>query len=117
MTKGFARGERIYLNRRTAGLAVGAKVVKTFKPATLALPVTNLVLDKIQSRRAPKIRNRKYGLEDSLQSGEIAFFRQKIHLQKAIVRFALNLNEIRDPHRSCDFGKVYSFRRLTCAPS
>src|SRR5204863_5757255 len=47
MAEGFACGERIHLNSRTACFAVRSQVIEPFEPAALALPVSNLILDKI----------------------------------------------------------------------
>ena len=52
-------------------------------------------------------------MEDRLQTGVLALFRQQIHLQKAVVRFALNLDQIRDLHGRLDLGEIYTLRRLT----
>ncbi len=103
VTERFAGSERIDLDRRAAVLTVRAQVVETFEAAALTLPVADLILDEVERRGLAKIRDRKDRLKHSLQSGVLALFRQQIHLQKAVVRLALNLDQIRDcapPSRS-----------------
>ena len=63
VTKRFAGGKRIDLDRRTAVLTVCAQVIQTFEMSALALPVSDLILDKIERRRLAKIRDRKDRLE------------------------------------------------------
>jgi hypothetical protein len=95
--------------------AVRPQVIETFKPSALTLPIANLILDKIERGGAAKIRDWKDRLEDGLQSRVLAFLRQEIHLQKTVVRLALNLDQIRDSHRRRYLGKVHALRRLARA--
>src|SRR6185503_2578307 len=55
MTKRIAGSERVHLDRRTAVFTVRTQIVKTFETSALALPVTNLVLDKIQRGSTAKV--------------------------------------------------------------
>src|SRR6185503_6915590 len=85
VAKRFAGTQRIDFDVGPATLTGGAQVLETFKIAALALPVTDLILDEIERGRFAKIRNRKYRLEDRLQAGADALFRQQIHLQEPVV--------------------------------
>ncbi len=53
----FSGSKRIDFDGRSAGLAVCAQIIKAFETSALALPITNLVFDKIESGRAAKIRD------------------------------------------------------------
>jgi hypothetical protein len=88
----FTRRQRIYLDSRTAVFAVSAQVVKTLEAAALALPVADLILDKIECCRAAEIRDGKDGLKDGLETSVLTLFRQEIHLQETVIGFPLNLD-------------------------
>ena len=59
VTKRFAGRQRIDLDRRAAVLTVRAKIVQTFEPSALTLPVADLILDKIERGGAAKVGDRK----------------------------------------------------------
>jgi hypothetical protein len=92
-----------------ARTAVGAQVIKPLELTTFALPVPDRVLDKFELRGFPEIRNREYRSKHGLKTGVLAFSRKKIHLKKAIVRLALNLDEIRYSDRRFDSRKIVPF--------
>src|SRR5262249_15751085 len=96
------RIERINLNFRSAILTICAEMLEALEVSALTLPVSDLVFDKLQCGSLPKVRNRKYGPEDGLLSDRIAFLRDTVHLKKPVVRFALELDEVRDLGRCID---------------
>ena len=81
-------------------------MVQTFQVAALAFPVSDGVIDEIQLRESSKILDREYGREDGLQPRVFALRRQQIHLQEALIRQALNLDQVRNLDRTLDLGKV-----------
>src|SRR5207245_2905946 len=115
--EGLARSQWIDLDRRATSLAFGAQIIETFEPAAFTLPVADLVLDEVERRSATKIRDGEHRFEYGLQTGALPFFREKVHLQKTIVGFALDLDQIRDPNGGRNFGKVHAFRRATRPPT
>ena len=92
--KHFARMERIG-NHGCAAIAAGcAQMVQSLEVAALALPVADGVVDKLQLGDVAKIRDRKHGLKNSLQSCVITLARQPIHLQEAVVGALLHLDQV-----------------------
>src|SRR5688500_19279752 len=89
VTQSFAGSERVYLDRRTAVFTVRAQVVESFKPAAFALPVTDLILDEVESGGAAEVWNRKHRLKHRLQTRTLALFRQHAHLHEPVIRFPL----------------------------
>ena len=107
-TQHVAQVERIGLHRRAAIAAGGAQVVQPLQVAALALPVADGVLDEVELRNIAEVGNRKHRLKHRLQAGVIAFARQRIHLQEAVVRTLLHLDEVGNLDGSRNFGKVES---------
>src|SRR6185436_17608274 len=66
VTERLAGRQRVYLDRRAAMFAVGPEIVQTFQPSALALPITDLIFDEIESSGTAKIGDWKDGLEHSL---------------------------------------------------
>src|SRR6201999_2720362 len=95
MAQNVAQVERIGLDgRATSGIpAGGAEVMQPLEVAALTLPVPDGVVDKLKLAQAAEIRNRKYALEHTLEAGVVALTGQQIHLQKALIRLLLNLNQ------------------------
>ena len=89
-----AQVERIGLTVAAAIAAGGAQVVQPLEVAALALPVADGVLDEVQLRDVAEVGDGKDRLKYRLQAGIIAFARQRIHLQKAVVRTLLHLDEV-----------------------
>jgi hypothetical protein len=104
----FAGMERVGLDRRAAGPAGRAQVMKALERAALALPVADRIVDKVQLRQATEIGNREDRVEHALQTQVFAFVGQQVHLQKALVGFLLNLDQIRDRDGSADLGKIHA---------
>jgi len=67
------------------------------------------VFDEFKLRRFTEVRNREYRSENGLKTGVLAFSRKEVHLKKAIVRLALNLDEIRYSDRRFDSRKIVPF--------
>ena len=96
VTKHLGRVERIDLDLGAAVLTVCPQVFEALEVSALALPVADLVLDKFERRCLAKIRNRKDRLKYRLQPDVVALLRDQVHLQKAVVRLALYLDQIWD---------------------
>src|SRR5258705_5808479 len=90
---------RIDAENGAARTAVGTQVIQPFELSAFALPIADRVLYKLQLRRLPKVCDRKHGPEHSLKPRVLAFRRKQIHLKEAVVRLALNLDEVRYPDR------------------
>ena len=84
-------------------------MVQTFQISALALPIADRIVDEFELTDAPEIGNRENGVENGLQTSIVALVRQKIHLQKALVRLLLYFDQIRDWYRRLDFRKINSF--------
>ena len=76
--------------------------------AALALPVADRIIDELQLADAAKIRDRKDGVENGLQTDVFALVGQQVHLQEPLVRLLLNLDQVRNRNRGLDFGKINS---------
>src|SRR6267142_4902042 len=103
VTQRLAWPQRIDFDAGLATFTRRAQVFQSFEIAALALPIADLVFDKIERRRFAKVGDRKHGLEDRLQTGALPLFGQQIHLQKTVVGFPLNLDQIRNRHRCFNF--------------
>src|SRR6266404_803602 len=90
---------RIDAENGAARTAVGTQVIQPFELSALALPIADRVLDKLKLRGLAKVGDRKHGPEHSLKPRVLAFRRKQIHLKEAVVRLALNLDEVRYPDR------------------
>ena len=90
--------ERIGLDGRAASRvpASGAQVVQPFEVAALALPVADRVIDELQLAQAAEVRDRENAFENALQTRVVALARQQFHLQKALIRLLLNLDQVRN---------------------
>src|SRR5580700_4711809 len=95
--------------RSAAIAASGAQVMEAAQVSALALPVTNRVIHEIQLRQPAKILNRKHGGEHRLQAGIFAFAGQQIHLQEALIRLLLHVNQVGNLDGSLDFCEVQTF--------
>src|SRR4051794_16338062 len=83
--------------------------MQSLEVTALALPIADCVIDEFKLRDVPEVRNWKYGLEYRLQTRVISLARQLVHLQKAVVRTLLDLDEVRDLDRRRNLGEVESF--------
>jgi hypothetical protein len=108
--KDIARMERIGLDGGAARwiAAGGPQVMQSLQIAALAFPVADRIVDEFQLADAAEIGNRKYRREHRLQADVVALIRQQIHLQKLLVRIALDFDQIRNRNRSFDLGKINS---------
>src|SRR6266851_4050777 len=92
--------------RRAAISARGAKVVQPLQVAALALPVADRVVNEFQLRHFAEVPDRKHGSEHRLKSAVIALARQKVHLQKALIRLHLDFNQVGNLNRALDFREI-----------
>ena len=93
-----AQMERIGLDGRAASriAAGGAQMVQPLQVSALALPVADGVIDEFELAQAAEIGDRENALENAFETGIVAFARQQVHLQKPLIRFLLDLDQIRE---------------------
>src|SRR6202158_3301623 len=89
-----------------AGAARLAQVVQPLELAALALPVADGVLDELEGRVLAEVADREDRLEHRLQTRVLAFARQTVHLQEALVGLLLDLDQVRDRNSRLDLRKV-----------
>ena len=97
---------RIGHQRQAAGLAGLAQVVQAGQLAALALPVPDRILDELERRVLAEVADREHRLEHRLQPLVLAFRGHPVHLQEALVRAALNLDQVRDRNRRLDLREI-----------
>ncbi len=97
---------RIRNHRSSAIAAGGAQMMQSFQVAALALPVADRVVHEFQLRHLAKIFDRKHGCKHRLKPGVIALARQQIHLQKALIGFHLDFNQVGNLYRALDFCEI-----------
>ncbi len=85
--------------------------MQPFQVAALALPVADRVIDELELAQPAEIGDRKHRVEHALQAGIFAFAGQQVHLQKPLIRFLLNLDQIRNRDGSLDSGEIHSLAR------
>ena len=85
VTERFTRTQRIDFDTGAAVLARGAQILQPFEVAAFALPIADMVFDKVERCRLAKIRDRKHRLKDCLQPDAPALFRERIHLQESVI--------------------------------
>src|SRR4029079_9273929 len=109
-----ARAQHFVLTLRVANQRVAAvharlpEVVQAGEAAALALPVADRILDELERRVLAEVADREDRLEHRLQPGVLALGRQQIHLEKALVRLALYLDEVRDWNSGLDLRKIFA---------
>src|SRR5207249_2506477 len=79
--------------------------------AALAFPISDSVIDKLELRNIAEIGNGKHRLENRLQTGVVTLAGQAVHLQEAVVRALLYLDQIRNLNRGGNFGKIKAFTK------
>ncbi len=92
--------------RRVA--ASGAQMVQAFQVAALALPVADRVVHELQLAHAAKIGDRKYRIENCLQTGIFPLIGEQVHLQEPLVRMFLNLDQVRNRNRRFNLREIHS---------
>ncbi len=97
---------RIGDHGRAAVAASGAKVVQPLQVAALTLPVADRVVHEFQLRHFAEIPDRKHRSKHRLKPGIVALARQKIHLQKTLVRLHLDFNQVGNLNRALDFREI-----------
>src|SRR5216683_2586712 len=85
VTERFAGTQRIDFDTGAAMLTGRAQIFQSFQIAAFALPVADVILDKVERGRLAKVRDRKDRLKDRLQPGALSLLRQQVHLQKAVI--------------------------------
>src|SRR5262249_48906080 len=101
----------------TAVFTVCPEMLESLEVAAFTLPVSDLVLDEFEGRSFAEIRNREYRLKYRLQTDVIPLFRNEVHLQKAVIRFSLDFDEVRNLRRRIDLREIHPFGRLARSPS
>jgi hypothetical protein len=81
-------------------------MMKTLQGAAFAFPVPNREVYEIELRDTAKIRDRETRIEYGLQTHVLAFRRQEAHLEKALVRPPLNLDQIGNLNDAGNFGEI-----------
>lgn len=92
-------------------------MLEALEVAALALPVSDLILDILERCGLAKVRDRKDRSENRLKPDVVALFRDQVHLQEPVVRFALDLDQVRDLSGGVDLRKIHTLRRLARTPS
>lgn len=95
-TEDFGRIERIHLDLRTTVFTICPEMLEAFEVTALTLPVADLILNVLKRRGLAEIRDREDRGKYRLETDVIALFRDQIHLQESVVRFTLDLDQIRD---------------------
>ena len=105
-TTDFVLFENLQLQRDVALRAGPAQVVETRQPPALALPASDGIVDELQRRVLAEVADRKDRLEDGLQPDLVALGRQPVHLQKAFVRFLLDLYQVGNRNGGANLREV-----------
>jgi hypothetical protein len=85
------------------------QVVQAGEAAALALPVPDRILDELERGVLAEVADREHRLEHGLQAGVLALGGEPVHLQEALVRLLLDLDQVRDGNRGLDFREVDAF--------
>ena len=86
---------------------VRSQVVEALEISTLALPVSDRVLHKLERRRAAKVVNRENRIKNRLQPDVLAFRGRDVHLQKAMIGLPLDFNEVWNGDARMNLGKIH----------
>jgi hypothetical protein len=70
------------------------EVVQALQATALALPVADRILDEFQRGILAEVADREHRLEDRLQAGVFAFGGQAVHLEEALIRPLLDLDQV-----------------------
>src|SRR5262249_46768875 len=69
-------------------------------------------LDEVERAGLPKVAEREDGGEDRLQARVFALLGEEVHLQEAVVRLALHVDQIRQRHVAANLREVVADRLL-----
>src|SRR5207245_5333094 len=105
-TEHLAIAERVGDERGAAAAAGLPQVVQAGQLAALALPVADRVLDELERRVLAEVADREDRLEHRLEPRVLALARQTVHLQEALVRLLLDLNQVRNRNGRLDLRKI-----------
>ena len=106
VAENISRMKRVRDHRRSATLAGGAQVMQPLQVAALALPVANREVHKLKLGDVAEVGDRKHRLKHGLQAAVFALTGQFVHLQEAIIRTLLNLDQVRDLDGCRNLGKI-----------
>ena len=91
---------------RPTALARLAQVMQPGQPAALALPIPDRVLDELERRVLAEVADGEHRFEHRLQTRVLPLGGQAIHLEEALVRLPLNLDQVRNRNRRPDLGEI-----------
>ena len=97
------------LHHRIALRARPAKMMQTRQPAALALPASDRIVDELERRVLPEVADGKNRLEHRLEPDVVALRLQPVHLQEALVRFLLDLDQVGNRNGRSNLRKVDPF--------
>ena len=97
---------------RAAVRAGHAQVLETLELSALALPVADGEADEVERAGLAEIAEGEDAGEDRLQAGVLTLLREEVHLQEALVRLSLDVDEIRQRHIAANLGEVVTNRLL-----
>ena len=100
---------RIGYERRPAVAARLAQMMQPGKLAALAFPVADRILDEFERGVLTEIADRKDRLEHRLQARVLPLGGQAVHLQESLVRFPLDLDQVRNRNRGLDLREILAF--------
>ncbi len=106
LAKHFAGMERIGDHHGAAIDAGGTQVMQSLEVAALALPVADGEIHERQFRDVAEVGDGEDGLKDRLQAAVVPLARQFVHLQEAVIRALLYLDQVRDLQRCRNLGKI-----------
>src|ERR1017187_5243964 len=100
--------------RAATGIAAGGTPgMQPLQVYALAFPIADGVIDELKLAQTPEVGDGKHRIEDTLQPGIFPLSGQQVHLQKSLIRFLLNLDQIWDGDRGLDSREINSFARCS----
>ena len=94
---------------RAAEAARPPQLVEAHHAPALALPVPDGVLDELEGAVLPEVGDREDALEDRLKAGVLPLAGQHPHLEEALVRVLLDLDQVRNGDRCVDLREIDPF--------
>src|ERR1035438_5850132 len=85
--------------------AGGTQVMQSLQVSALAFPIADGVINKLELAQPPEVGDGKHRIEDTLQPGIFPLAGQQVHLQKSLIRFLLNLDQVWDRSEERRVGK------------
>ena len=106
LAEDFRRPLRVGANDLPAVAAARAQVAQAALGAALAGPVADRVRHEFQRTHLSEVGDREHRLEDRFEAVFDSLVGQAVHLQEALVRLLLHVEQIRDRDRRMDLGEV-----------